>query len=237
VPHAQSRFDVRFEWGLRGVTDVANHGGVTIIVDVLSFSTCVDVAVARGAEVFPYTVGDTSAAEFASTHGAQLASRRSLPGPTLSPASLTALGPGDRLVLPSPNGSTLTLSCTSPAVLAGCLRNARAVADYAARQNGPITVIAAGERWPDHTLRPALEDLIASGCIIQALQGSRSPEANAAVSCFDGASHAIAEALLNCASGLELIEKGFRGDVEMAVAVDVSRCVPRFAAGRYCNAV
>jgi 2-phosphosulfolactate phosphatase len=46
---SQDPFSVRFDWGLRGAAEQAGKADVLIVVDVLSFSTCVDVAVGRGA--------------------------------------------------------------------------------------------------------------------------------------------------------------------------------------------
>lgn len=46
---------MRFECGEQGVRALAAAGvSHFVIVDVLSFSTCVDVAVSRGAEIIPY---------------------------------------------------------------------------------------------------------------------------------------------------------------------------------------
>ena len=53
---------------------------VTIVVDVLSFSTCVDVATARGAAILPYSWSDwndPSAAEFAKAQANQFGYGRS----------------------------------------------------------------------------------------------------------------------------------------------------------------
>ena len=59
------------------------------------------------------------------------------------------------LVLPSPNGATISLEANCRGyVLAGCLRNRSAVASRAAALGGPFGIIAAGERWSDGTLRP-----------------------------------------------------------------------------------
>ena len=48
-------------------------------------------------------------------------------------------------------------------MIAGGLRNAAAVAAAAARAGDVVGVIAAGERWPDGSLRPAIEDLLGAG--------------------------------------------------------------------------
>src|SRR4051794_3969764 len=120
----QGAYQVRCEWGLAGLTHLLPTSDVIIIVDVLSFSTCVDVAVGRGGVVYPYRFRDEGAVGYAESVGALLAeSRRNAAGYTLSPASLQTLPTGTRLVLPSPNGSTLTLATGGVPTFAGCLRN------------------------------------------------------------------------------------------------------------------
>jgi phosphosulfolactate phosphohydrolase-like enzyme len=170
----QTAYSARFEWGEAGIHALASAVDVLVLVDVLSFTTAVEVAVARGASVYPYHVRDATAAEFAAQVGAVLAVDRrqtSAERPfSLSPPSLTSLPVGSRLVLPSPNGSTLTMLAADlhHVVLAGCLRNARAVATAIQGLGRMVGVIAAGERWPDGTLRFAVEDLVGAGATVRA---------------------------------------------------------------------
>ncbi len=233
--HDQSGFGIRCEWGIKGVEALAPISDVVIIVDVLSFTTCVDVAVSRGAAVLPYRWKDDSAGEFARRHSAELAGVRGDPAHrfSLSPVSLEKLGPGDRIVLPSPNGSTLTLATGKTPTLSGCLRNARAAAQAANRIGGTVAVIPAGERWPDGGLRPALEDWIGAGAIIAELNGDPSPEARAAVAAFRQASRRFTETLSACGSGRELIARGYESDVVRAAQHDVSHTAPRLTDGAY----
>ena len=72
----QAEFDVRCEWGEKGVLQLAPLSDVMIIVDVLCFSTCIEIANSRGAIVFPYQWKDESAKEFAQSVGAELANKR-----------------------------------------------------------------------------------------------------------------------------------------------------------------
>lgn len=226
----QQEFDIRCEWGEHGVAVLAPISDVVIIVDVLSFSTTVDIAVQRGATVFPFRWKDDRARTFAESMQAELADpARAKSRYSLSPKSLANIPAGTRIVLPSPNGATLTLAAKPRPVVAGCLRNARAVALAAAGYGHAVALIAAGERWKDDmTLQPSYEDLVGAGAIIQHLAGSRSPEAASAVAAFVDAKVALAENLRRCISGRELIERGYPEDVELAAQLDVSDCEPTF---------
>ncbi len=111
---------LRFGWGPNGLRRLAPDAAVVVIVDVLSFSTSVDVALGRGAIILPYRWHDGSEAAYAEANGALLAQRGALdgelpPGYTLRPSSLTTIEAGTRLVLPSPNGSALTFGAAEAA--------------------------------------------------------------------------------------------------------------------------
>jgi 2-phosphosulfolactate phosphatase len=203
---------------------------VTIVVDVFSFTTCVEVATARGAAILPYAWNDASAAEFANSQHAELAGRRRQAQYSLAPSSYLEAPKGLRCVLPSPNGAQITLAAArvAPLVLAGSLRNARAVAEAAQRDGRTFNVIPAGERWLDGSLRPALEDWLGAGAILRWLPGSRSPEAASAVALFERHRETLVATLDQCGSGRELEGRGHEQDKLIAGALDVSSCVPRF---------
>ena len=226
--YEQANFDIRCEWGMSGIEKLSPVSEVAIVVDVMSFSTCVDIAVSNGAFVFPYRWKDETASEYAKSKNAILASfERQILEQSLSPASLIGIAANTRLVLPSPNGATLSLSSASKHTLTGCLRNCLAVAESATQLGKSIVVIPAGERWEDGTLRPAVEDLIGAGAIINHLEGTKSPEAEIAQLSFKAVRDRLLSLLLSCSSGKELDERGFEKDVELAASLNSSNAVPK----------
>jgi 2-phosphosulfolactate phosphatase len=235
--HDQHDFGARLEWGEAGVRILAGQADLVVIVDVLSFSTAVSVAVERGAAVIPHRFRDGTAEHLARSVGATLANAdRGGPGPTLSPASLSALRPGERLVLPSPNGATCSVLAAEAGatVVAGCLRNAGAVGRLAASLGGTTAIIAAGEIWPDGGLRPAVEDLIGAGAILAAFDPLvLSPEAMAAVAAFRATRDDMVGMLGSSSSGRELIDAGFGFDVAIAGQIDATDLVPMLTGGAF----
>jgi 2-phosphosulfolactate phosphatase len=95
-----------------------------------------------------------------------------------------------------------------------------------------VVVVACGERWPDGGLRPGVEDLWAAGAILRAISSDAlSPEAaTARTAAATGATDA---ALLDCASGRELVGAGFSTDVLFAAEVDACTLVPELIDGAF----
>ena len=232
----QGDFQIRCEQGERGLLALADGVRHIVIIDVLSFTSCVDVGVARGAELIPYRWRDESAQEFARAHNALLAGGPSSPY-SLVVESIATVPAGTRLVLPSPNGSTLAeLAAERATVLAACLRNAAAVSGYLNEQGGTRAIIAAGERWADGSLRPCFEDLVGAGAVIAGLRGTRSPEAESAVAAYTAVRDRLRDVLFQCSSGRELVEKGHPRNVELAAELNVSQCVPLLRNGGFTHA-
>ncbi|MFN8439387.1 MAG: 2-phosphosulfolactate phosphatase [Caldilineaceae bacterium] len=231
----QSDFEVRCEWGIQGVLQLAPISDAIIIVDVFSFSTCVEIATARGATVFPYNGKREELEDFAKAREAQVAGfGLGVSGYSLSPHSLLTIPNGYRLVLPSLNGSTLSLATGETPTFAGCLRNYQAVAQAAQRYGKCISVIPAGERWRDDgSLRPAYEDWIGAGAILSELSGNLSPESRAARAAFLDAQSELDQILRSCASAKEHIEAGLEQNVGLVGAANISGCVPFLHEGAY----
>ncbi len=234
----QKEFDIRLEWGLNGIEQLAPISDVVIIVDVLSFSTSVDIITSNNASAYPYHWNDTSAQAYADSVGALLAHKRNDSGEnySLSPSSLLTIPSGTKLVLPSPNGSALSVASNALCTIAGCLRNAKAVAEFAQNKGKTIALIPAGEQWKDKTLRPCFEDLIGAGAIISSLNGILSPESKVTLSAFLDVQNNLSHYLRNCSSGKELIDRGYDSDVDISAAYNVSNTVPGLNNGFYQNA-
>lgn len=237
---AQGPYGVRFEWGPAGAAALASLSSCIVIVDVLSFTTSVTVAAEAGMQVYPYAWGDQTAADFARQNQAQLAvGRRAVSAATpwsLSPAALRRAPFTARLVLPSPNGSAICAAASGSGaiVIAACLRNADAVGRFLGKRGfgtpgRSVAVIAAGERWPDGSLRPALEDLLGAGAVIAAMrehgETALSPEAEAARAC-SAATADTAAVVTDSASGRELTSNGFGDDVAIAIETNSCHLVP-----------
>ncbi len=226
------------EWGLSGVEALFDRADAFVVVDVLSFSTCVDVACSNGAQVFPFPIHDREAArQEACARNAELAGNRSDKTArfSLSAPTLQSIPDRTRLVLPSPNGSHISFAAKEKPVFAGCLRNATAVATEAMKTvgGGTLAVIPAGERWQDGSLRPAIEDLIGAGAVISVLTGVLSPEAIVARNAFHSARPELYDLLMRSVSGVELCNSGFPQDVEIAAILNASACAPILRKGVY----
>ena len=247
---SQDDYSLRFDWGLSGAD--ASRADLAVVVDVLSFSTAVSIAVDRGMVVYPYAWADDSARAYARARDAVLAMgrlealRSGCRAPSLSPAALLVCEPVPRLVLPSPNGSAIAavLRARSTGVAIGCLRNATAAAhcvQTALEAGQAVTVIAAGERWQgDDSLRPCLEDHLGSGAVLAKLLeagfGDRmSPEAHAAALLYSAHTRTLAQTIRLCVSGQEIHGRGFDTDTTAAAEVDVSTRVPVLVDGAFAH--
>lgn len=247
--HRQLPYNIRFDWGRTGADVITPGADISVVVDVLSFTTSLSIAIDAGINVFPYDRYDTSADQYAKEKNATLAVRRGAHAAgsvSLSPDTIRSAHGMTRLVLPSPNGSTIAraLNASASHCLGASLRNAHAVASWIAQNFSPgtvVSVIAAGERWPDGSLRPAAEDLWGAGAVIAHLldecpNWTPSPEAELAALAWRGVADRISTVLHQSASGRELIALGYAVDVEIAAEVDKSQSVPLLIGDRFQHA-
>ncbi|MFE5318669.1 2-phosphosulfolactate phosphatase [Paenibacillus sp. NPDC056579] len=245
----QAPYDCRVEWGLRGAMEAAKRKDITIIVDVLSFSTTVVTALEHGAVVYPSPPPLAKAKAYAEAIGAELALSRAeaaaLGGYSLSPLSFKPADRGRRIVVCSSNGAACTSAASdASALLIGCLRNAAAAAQAAEqlRRASPpgacVTVVPCGEQWDDDSgdgqrLRPAIEDYLGAGAILARLSGSRSPEAELCAAAFERTAGRLRELIWDCGSGRELRTRGYEQDVLHSTRLDVSSAVPMLVDGTF----
>ena len=245
--HDQAGHRIRLEWGPTGAAAIARRADVAVVVDVLSFTTTVTVAVERGITVYPFRWRDERAAEYAEERQADLALQRQdarcrAGAVSLSPGSLQTATGIERLVLPSPNGSTICaeLAGSGATVVAACLRNARAVTEWLRPRvegGAVVAVVPAGERWPDDSLRPCAEDLWGAGAVLAGLDPEpMSPEARVARDAFAAFAPRPLEHLSTCAGGVELTAHGFAHDVAIAGRLHTSAVVPVLRDGAFAPA-
>jgi 2-phosphosulfolactate phosphatase len=232
---------VHVEWGPLGARLAAQRGDFVVVVDVLSFSTTLTVAVEREFSVLVYDPAEIEAfggrESAALRFGARPAqkSRRVPDGEfSLSPQSLLNAEPRQRLLLTSLNGAAaVSASACAPAVYVGGLRNgaacARLLAQELRRERAKrVTIVACGELWASvapgfEGFRPSLEDWVGAGYLAGRLADegySLSPEAAAAVP-YD---ERIAS-LTDCVSARELVAAGWEEDVAIALELDASAVV------------
>ncbi len=104
----------------------AGEGRVLVVVDVLSFTTTVGVAVERGVAVYPAAPGDVPRVPGAAVAAGRREATAERPW-SLSPSAMRAAPAPSGLVLPSPNGAAISAAAGAATVVAASLRNARAV--------------------------------------------------------------------------------------------------------------
>ena len=155
-PWSQDGYRCRLEWGHRGARVAAERGDVLVVIDVLRFSTATVTAVQHGGIIYPCAWSDDPEA-YAARIGAEAAvRRRAVPGQgrfSLSPQTFTAIEPGTRVVLASPNGATC-----QPVRPGGAPSAGRRAGQRVGRRRGRRA--AAGRHGPERDragLRRALE--------------------------------------------------------------------------------
>jgi 2-phosphosulfolactate phosphatase len=180
-PRSQSSYQVRFDWGVEGADAVASDADVIVIVDVLSFCTTVDVAVAGGGYVEVAAAEDEpDAAGVPGADGARIAA-------ALADHSATVIA-----------GSLRNATAVAQWILTHQDETGNRLA---------IAIIAAGDRR-DQGTRVAVEDQLGAGAIIDALAAigldACSPEAAVTSAAFASLRRATKHLVTASASGREL---------------------------------
>jgi 2-phosphosulfolactate phosphatase len=128
--------EASLEWGVPGALAALETATTFVVVDILSFSTAVTLAVARGTEVVPCPDDHAARRLAAEADGTVVAVSRSSVDTahpwSLSPAGLSRAPAARRLVLASPNGAAVAaaLAAAGKLVVACSLRNVTAVGGW-----------------------------------------------------------------------------------------------------------
>jgi 2-phosphosulfolactate phosphatase len=112
----QPAFDTLFDWSAAGAVLLGRVCPVVVVVDVLRFTTAVEVGVARGAVVVPR--------RWAEGRGADPGPAPGSPPCSLSPASPLGVPPAPGWSWRRPNGATVALAAAG----AGTVLDARGLA-------------------------------------------------------------------------------------------------------------
>ena len=242
--HRQAAYAVRFDWGPTGAGAIAEGADVAVVVDVLSFTTTLTVAVERGIEVWPFPWKDERAPAYAEERDAALAvgrrAAREAAGGRDQPQPRRHGPPHGCLETGAPVAQRVEDLCRSrrrrgrggrrlpPQPHGGRPQPQRDRHGRGGRR---------GERWPDGSLRPCAEDLWGAGATIAALVDlgatDLSPEARVAEAAFRAVAGDVPAQLRDCAGGRELTAAGFGPDVAVAAELDVTDVVPVLAKGRF----
>jgi 2-phosphosulfolactate phosphatase len=239
-PLSKHPYYCKLDWGQRGVLRAAQRGDVLVIVDTLSFSTAVAMAVHHGGLVYPCPEGEDPVKLAKRIDGEAAVGRADVPPKgrfSLSPLTYVGLEPGTRIILSSPNGATCSYcSRQVPHLFVGALVNARAVATAVSHvlnkmdSSGCVTVVACGEREmtlpEDNPIRFAVEDYLGAGAILSYLRFEKSPEARVCQSAFVDNKKDMPCILWECESGRELRAEGFGKDVEFTAQLNLYDSVP-----------
>ncbi len=235
-----------FDWGPAGASRAAQRGDLVVLVDTLSFSTCAAIANMRQAYIYP-CADRQEADRIKKSHGGEIAvGRKEVPYHgkfSLSPLTYADVDPGARIILPSPNGAVCSRCCSmAEFVMTGAFVNARALAlavnEILKHRVLNTTVIACGERVETDiadNIRWAIEDYLGAGAIISYLRTSKSIEAQLCESVFIRNHDRINVIMLECESGRELSNLGFRNDVIYSAQLNLCQSVPILRNGRFEN--
>lgn len=221
---------VRVFASYRNLAARAVEGMDVVIVDVLRATTTIAYAVSRGASVMPLASVEEALAQ-RQQHGARVlvvGERMGHPLPGFDANNSTAelarfALDGMIVALTTTNGTRAVEACLSATRLfSAALTNAPAVAGHLARGQRlerDLALVCAGR----NTGAIAFEDLVGVGAVVDAVVGAAqdlwlADGARIARALYREHAHRLADALVECDAGVELVEKGAADDVRAAAA-------------------
>lgn len=210
---------------------------LVVVVDLLRATTSLTAMFDAGADAVAVSGSERQARRLAAARGWLLAGEvGGLPPAGFdcgnSPRELAAMDlRGRRLVMYTTNGTRAFLrAARAPLVLAGALRNRRAVAGLAVREAAArgldLCVLCAGLAGGRAI---AVEDVLAAGALVEAATGpgvALHDGALTALAAWRSARHDLPATLRRAPHGAYLVSLGFAGDLDFARRLDVSDVVP-----------
>ncbi len=234
-----------FDWGVFGVQQAVRRGDIIIVVDVLSFSTSVAIAVKNSAFIFP-AKSDEDAMNLKDQFRTEISVKRNeVPSKgkfSLSPATYYEIEPETKITLLSPNGATCTRQIdNSRSVFCGALVNCSTVAEAAfneaVKQNNNITVVACGERLKGsddiYKIRMAVEDYLGAGAILSKIPLPKTAESIVCENAYGKLANHVPDLIWKCESGVELRAMNFGNDIHIATNLNSIPVAPIYKNGFY----
>lgn len=194
----EPEFDIHCCWGFKLDDDVTIQYDVCIIVDVLSFSTSIDLLLSSKEYTNNFPVSDKLLNHLSSAN----------------------------LNIPSPVGLPVQLNLHQKPVLFGCLRNARAVAKVATQLGDSVLLIPVGDKLSEEEFKTCSEDYIAAGAIISYMKGVRSAESRAALDIYNSSKGNLEEMVKLSSSARHMMLGGFLAEVDLACQFNRSKHAP-----------
>lgn len=205
TPFRQGKYQVRFDWGVRGAERITPGAHVVVLVDALRFTTAVVVAAEQG--------GEAPAVGAVTRPGSAV--------PEASAVIEAALAAGDRPVVLA--ASLRNRTAVAERILA--IQEERG-------ERMLVAIVAAGDaaRFPieDQLTAGAVVDALVGLGI-----DHTSPEAAVACAAFEGLRRAFVHLVGASGSGVELTAEGRGAEVRLATQLDVTRVVPELRDGAF----
>ena len=215
------------------------QGSLAVIIDVLRASTTMVTALANGAaRVIPLKDIEEARARHAQEPELLLGGERNAyppPGFDLgnSPREYTREKVAGRGVIMTTTNGTAALEVArsggASTIIVGALTNRQAVVDFCQDTTAPLLLVCAGCYG-----RFSLEDALCAGAIIAGL-GPDVHLSDAARTCLilyqSWGPQGLATQIASSEHGQRLQSKGYGGDIDLAIALDVSSVVPIYRDG------
>ncbi len=198
MPPYSLKFDVHCSWAFDDNYEILSQYDVIIVVDVLLFSTHLDLS---------FSSGQRTSKDF------------------YYEDSTIRLIDIEEMTDYLPSNLIHKLNQTEAFVIFGCLRNARAVATAARLLGKNILIMPVGDKF-EGEVKPCSEDMLGAGAIISYLQQKTlSPESEGALAVYNSSKKYLHDVVLLSGKAKELISEGYELEIELACKFNKSKFV------------